>query len=165
MTSIIKVDQIQNAAGGVPTAADLGLNVSGSVLQVQNTSTAVSGATSSTTPVDLLTISFTPVASNSKLLILATHRWQENTNLTNAGVKLLHDTTTVFEVNAYNTYIGAGNTIDTNSYQGFVSSTGSTSARDIKFQHWVYASGGILTPNVNVLVGSVCSMTVIEIAG
>jgi len=33
MTSIIKVDQIQNAAGGTPTAADLGLNVSGSVLQ------------------------------------------------------------------------------------------------------------------------------------
>ena len=33
MTSIIKVDQIQTAAGGVPTAADLGLNVSGSVVQ------------------------------------------------------------------------------------------------------------------------------------
>jgi hypothetical protein len=27
MTSIIKVDQIQNAAGGVPTAGDLGVNV------------------------------------------------------------------------------------------------------------------------------------------
>ncbi len=35
MTSIIKVDQIQNAAGETPTAADLGLNVSGSVLQRQ----------------------------------------------------------------------------------------------------------------------------------
>lgn len=34
MSSILKVDQIQNAAGGVPTAADLGLNVTGSVLQV-----------------------------------------------------------------------------------------------------------------------------------
>ena len=34
MTSILKVDQIQNTAGGVPTATDLGLNVSGNVLQV-----------------------------------------------------------------------------------------------------------------------------------
>jgi len=33
MTSIIKVDQIQNAAGGVPTAGDLGLNTTGTVLQ------------------------------------------------------------------------------------------------------------------------------------
>jgi hypothetical protein len=36
MSSILKVDQIQTAAGGTPTAADLGLNVSGSVLQVKN---------------------------------------------------------------------------------------------------------------------------------
>ena len=34
MTSIIKVDQIQTAAGAAPTAAGLGLNVTGSVLQV-----------------------------------------------------------------------------------------------------------------------------------
>ena len=34
MSSILKVDTIQTAAGGTPTAADLGLNVSGSVLQL-----------------------------------------------------------------------------------------------------------------------------------
>lgn len=33
MTSIIKVDQIQNAAGGVPTAGDLGINTTGTVLE------------------------------------------------------------------------------------------------------------------------------------
>jgi len=33
MTSIIKVDQIQNAAGGVPTASDLGINTTGTVLE------------------------------------------------------------------------------------------------------------------------------------
>jgi len=37
MTSIIKVDQIQNAAGGVPTAGDLGINTTGTVLQVVQT--------------------------------------------------------------------------------------------------------------------------------
>ena len=34
MTSIIKVDQIQLANGSTPTAADLGINTTGSVLQV-----------------------------------------------------------------------------------------------------------------------------------
>lgn len=34
MTSIIKVDTLQTAAGGVPTAADLGINTTGTVLQV-----------------------------------------------------------------------------------------------------------------------------------
>ena len=33
MTSIIKVDQIQTAAGGVPTAGDLGLNTTGTILE------------------------------------------------------------------------------------------------------------------------------------
>lgn len=33
MTSIIKVDQIQTAAGGVPTAGDLGLNTTNTVLE------------------------------------------------------------------------------------------------------------------------------------
>ena len=47
MTSIIKVDQIQTAAGGVPTAADLGLNVSGSVLQ--SVTTEVTSSASNTT--------------------------------------------------------------------------------------------------------------------
>jgi hypothetical protein len=33
MTSIIKVDQIQTAAGGVPTASDLGIDTAGTVLE------------------------------------------------------------------------------------------------------------------------------------
>jgi hypothetical protein len=33
MTSIIKVDQIQTAAGGVPTAGDLGINTTGTILE------------------------------------------------------------------------------------------------------------------------------------
>ena len=43
MTSIIKVDQIQTASGSTPTATDLGINTTGTVLQV------VSGITQSQT--------------------------------------------------------------------------------------------------------------------
>lgn len=35
MTSILKVDTLQTAAGGVPTVGDLGINTTGSVLQRQ----------------------------------------------------------------------------------------------------------------------------------
>lgn len=71
MASIIKVDQIQTAAGGTPTAADLGLNTSGSVLQVavvkSNTSTSSSTAQSY---LDIgLSIDFTPKSSSSLILI------------------------------------------------------------------------------------------------
>ena len=73
MTSIIKVDQIQTAAGGVPTAADLGLNVSGSVVQIhtayftQTDSLAYSTATR--TLINLLQTSFTPKYATSKLIV------------------------------------------------------------------------------------------------
>lgn len=48
MTSIIKVDQIQNAAGGVPTAGDLGLNTTGTVLQAVRNGNLNSGHISTT---------------------------------------------------------------------------------------------------------------------
>ena len=37
MTSIIKVDTLQKANGATPTAADLGINTTGTVLQVKQT--------------------------------------------------------------------------------------------------------------------------------
>lgn len=71
MASIIKVDTIQTAAGGTPTAADLGLNTTGSVLQVVEASVENSSSvtTSSTSYVDsgLLTLSITPQAAGSKI--------------------------------------------------------------------------------------------------
>ena len=68
MTSIIKVDQIQTTAGTAPTAADLGMNVSGNVLQVVSQEvisyTAVASATSK-----IVYASLTTKAANSKFLI------------------------------------------------------------------------------------------------
>lgn len=69
MTSIIKVDQIQNTAGGVPTASDLGLNTTGTVLQVVNTYATDSVAVSSTALATLNTLSVIPVATGSRFLI------------------------------------------------------------------------------------------------
>lgn len=72
MTSIIKVDQIQTAAGGVPTAADLGLNVSGTVLQVKSTSISTMLTTTSTsfTGITGLAVTLTPSDANNRLLVI-----------------------------------------------------------------------------------------------
>jgi len=72
MSSIIKVDTIQTAAGGTPTAADLGLNVTGAVLQVveatQSTTTNVDGTTSYTD--SGLSGSITPSSASNKIIII-----------------------------------------------------------------------------------------------
>jgi hypothetical protein len=67
MTSILKVNQIQNTAGGVPTAADLGLNVAGSVIQAVNV-TANAVTISAASPTTIVTTNITTQA-NSKLYI------------------------------------------------------------------------------------------------
>ena len=69
MSSILKVDTIQTAAGGTPTAADLGLNVSGSVLQVQHASVASNITTSSGQDLTILTVNVTPKSASSKLFV------------------------------------------------------------------------------------------------
>ena len=75
MTSILKVDTIQTAAGGTPTAADLGLNVSGSVLQVVSVTKTDTFSSSATTGqyvnVTGLSASITPTSSTSKILVTA----------------------------------------------------------------------------------------------
>jgi hypothetical protein len=70
MSSIIKVDTIQTAAGGTPTAADLGLNTTGSVLQVVEERYTARVSTSSTGwSTTGFTVSITPKSTNSKILV------------------------------------------------------------------------------------------------
>ena len=73
MSSVIKVDQIQTAAGGTPTAGDLGINTTGTVLQVKNNAVNVSvrlGQTTSTSYVATgYYLDFTPKSVSSTLYI------------------------------------------------------------------------------------------------
>ena len=81
MTSIIKVDQIQNAAGGVPTAADLGLNVSGSIVNVAQVDLGVGQTVSSTSFVQITNASLTVTpksASNTILIEGVSHQYFNN---------------------------------------------------------------------------------------
>ena len=71
MTSIIKVDTLQKANGGTPTAADLGINTTGNVLQVvhnQSTAAYTSGG-GDTSFSNVLAKSITPTSTSSKIKI------------------------------------------------------------------------------------------------
>jgi hypothetical protein len=73
MTGIVKVDTIQKNDGTAPTAKQLGLNVTGNVLQVVSATLKSSVSTSSTSAVDTgLQASITPAFSTSKVLITIT---------------------------------------------------------------------------------------------
>jgi len=76
MSSILKVDQIQLANGSTPTAGDLGLNTTGSVLQVvtynETDTTSSSVQTASTSFVSSgKSVTITPRSTSSKIVLMA----------------------------------------------------------------------------------------------
>ena len=112
MTSIIKVDQIQTAAGGVPTAADLGLNVSGTVLQIVSVSfnTSSHNTTNSTSYVPTpITASITPKSASSKILVSANFG-MIYAPANDAVMLAIHRGTTYLASNSYNNYTRATGT-------------------------------------------------------
>lgn len=74
MTSLIKVDSIQTAAGGTPTASSLGIGGVGKIGQVVSTnlSSTVSISSSSTSTfadISGLSVNITPTSTSSKIYI------------------------------------------------------------------------------------------------
>ena len=142
--SILKVDTINEKTSGN------GVAIPGHVVQTVTSTNTLFSSMTSNTYTDVITISFTPKFNNSLLIVSCVCRYQENANNRNAKVKILHDGTTLMEINSYLVYGGGNNNISTVPVTGFVSSTGSTSARDIDLQMAVYnASGQTLYINPN----------------
>ena len=104
--STIKVDTIQKANGSVPTAGDLGLNISGTVLQVVEASREDSTSTTNSSFTDTgLSANITPSSSSNKVLALADLRGgtsgasrASNYNIVRGSTEICE--TTVFTVSA-----------------------------------------------------------------
>lgn len=94
MASIIKVDQIQTAAGGTPTAADLGITGTGKVLQVVQTvktnTTSHSGGTYASVGLD---VSITPSSTANKILLVTSFALGCNTGSANVDMRLYNTAT------------------------------------------------------------------------
>tara|TARA_R110000751_G_scaffold37153_3_gene90284 strand:+ start:1649 stop:2197 length:549 start_codon:yes stop_codon:yes gene_type:complete len=83
MTSILKVDNIQKANGSTPTAGDLGINTTSTILQVKQViSNTASSAFNSRTFTDIpgMTIAITPISTSSNILISTSLSWGCNSN-------------------------------------------------------------------------------------
>jgi len=94
--STIKVDAIKTRAGNVPKAGDLGLNVTGSVLQVVSAETSTKVDSSSTTFADTgLTANITPSSTSNKILVIANHTNTRSNGATQVGLKLFRDSTEI----------------------------------------------------------------------
>jgi len=173
MTSILKVSTIQNTAGGAPTAADLGLNVTGSVLQVVSVSANATLSTNSTSFADIpgMTATITPQNSSNKILICyVNHIYINGTSDTSNWqvdcINLHRDSTLIREepTNQYHT----GHVPDSTSHRFmdfqtvfYYDSPSTTSSTTYKLQG--AAVGEVIFNNPNYGRGG--TITLMEIAG
>jgi hypothetical protein len=95
MTSIIKVDTIQTSAGGTPTASSLGIGGTGKIGQVVQVVKSDTFSTTSASYVDItgLSLSITPSATSSKILINVSGVGGNDASHTRVSMKLLEDST------------------------------------------------------------------------
>ena len=117
--STIKVDAIQKLNGSVPKAGDLGLNITGTVLQVkQSVIPKETITTSSATFVSVgHSLAITPSATTSKILIqvcggtghcpyvdqaLITTIYRDSTNLSTNGLENIGNSTTGLSTSPHN---------------------------------------------------------------
>jgi hypothetical protein len=164
MTSIIKVDTLQTAAGGVPTASDLGINVTGTLVQVVvKTSSTVVTQTSSALAGFGLSQSFTPKFASSKILIIAAIAGQHH-SYSDLGIRFdLTKDGTQIKYWPYVDYHSVDNSqnISVQNLQWYGDAT-NTNARTYEFRF--QPSNGSGTANVNTY-NAPSQMTIMEIAG
>jgi hypothetical protein len=170
MSSIIKVDQIQLADGSTPTAAELGLNVSGGLLQVQQGKiTGETQFTTSTFTDTGLNKSITPLNSSSKILVNVDIPTRSNTG--GISIRVMYSTdggSTYSEVDVggkwghYMAYTNPNSAAWNMSSKMFLHSPSTSNTINYKVQ--VFAAGGsgngIICDTSDVAV-----ITLMEIAG
>ena len=185
MSSILKVDQLQDSGGNnLVTSNGSGVITSsafGKVLQViQGTTTTEVTVTGTTFTDTTLTASITPISTSSKILILTSQTYysrRASSAYALCGARLLRGTTTIWSPNpedssgsyghgivltGTSTATSAYGTIDFN----YLDSPSTTSATTYKTQIRAYTSTGIVSaqenaPNQN----SASSIILMEISG
>ena len=175
MSSIIKVDQIQLADGSTPTASDLGLNVTGSMLQVVRGVYSTSTEISTNSYIDTgLTASITPKSASSRILAFGNIKGLLNSSSgqdVGVGFKIFRGATTEIygsNVNYEYYFVGSSGTLNwrgSMNFNGEDSSHNSTTALTYKVQ-----VGGYNADDANTQVyihqsGNESTLTLIEIAG
>ena len=157
MTSTIKVDTIQLSDGAVPTAADLGLNTSGAVLQVGNAvfTEVMNVGTSTFTDITNLSVSLTPKSTSSKFILCPSV--SISCDYFSMGIRILRDGSTQNDYLATNTGNRVATTAHINAYR-----SGDTTASN-SYQAWYIGgsyvdttSGSDTTTSITWKVQAIC---------
>ena len=165
MASIIKVDTIQTAAGGTPTAADLGINTTGNIIQGVHFQLGTGGVTYTNTSYSNTGIkaTITPTSTSSKILVICSMRL----DVVNSGARVfgtLYKNGSAFTSpgDLTDIYNGAGRIMMTETFQ-YYDSPNSTSA--LEYELYVKTYSG----TANFYLGSGNhpggAITLLEIAG
>ena len=168
--SEIRVDTIKTRAGAVPKASDLGLNVTGSVLQVVSVDSSTQQNTTSTSYVASsgVTASITPSSTSSKILTICSPSlrvYEDNGSNANMRFALSRDSGSNFLYQAILRNFDYGNSgalIDISISQTFLDSPSSTSA--LTYTMYVKIVGGDQV-EINPDGNNKSSLTLMEIAG
>ena len=179
--SEIRVDAIKTRAGAVPKASDLGLNVTGNVLQIVQSTVNTASTTTSTSFSDVgLSASITPSSTSNKVLVTVVlgKIGQSNTNgsqwkifrdstvvIQHSGSGIAHDNAAFHVANAVYGVSNPERFVDT-VVLNVIDSPSSTSALTYKLQWRV--DGGTAYFNrwgTNTDAGSTSSITLTEIGG
>lgn len=174
MASIIKVDQIQTAAGGTPTAADLG--ITGSVIQVVRGTYGTEVESSSSSYADTgLSVDITVKDASSTIYGFITAPMQLTKPASNqdvgTSIKVLRDSTAVYTpATSFENYHFFNNTITTNTrfhYTNTFADThgqtkGSTLTYKTQFNSYNTTSGVHIRHCFN---SNIATLMLIEIAG
>ncbi len=165
MSSILKVDQLQDSGGNAIITSDGSGNITtgtgmGKILNVIQATTGTEVAVTGTTFTDTtLTASITPISSSNKILVLVNQSYylsKASSSYTLGGVRLLRGTTSIFNPNPEDSSgsygLGIQITGQTGTYNnmGFVNynyldSPSTTSATTYKTQIRGYTGTGIAT--------------------
>ena len=149
--STIKVDTIQTRAGAVPKASDIGINVTGTVLQVVSTTKTdtFSSSSSSFTDITGLSVAITPTSTSSKILVLVTIFGSQDVNANRSFLKLVRGSTGISVGDTASNRPGATSTfsaqhpdVGSTASMNFLDSPSTTSETTYKVQVAVTAGSG-----------------------
>ena len=159
MTSIIKVDTLQKANGGTPTADDLGINTTGTVLQVVSANYSTVITSDNNTWVDTgLSCAITPKFSNSKIMILVDQNGRVESSW--MAYRMLRNT---LEIKGVGYYLLDNNSTNNSSISfNFLDSPNTTSEITYKTQFMRSQGGGDVKVNDN---SAPATILLLEIAG
>jgi hypothetical protein len=148
---------------GLASSGGFSSRQTGEVLQVVNVSTALPVNTTSATMADTgLTLSITPTATTSKILIIVNHFYSFDSTMASAGFQMLRGATNIGNWVNYLGYSSGSTFYNIYAPWTYLDSPSTTSATTYKTQYNRSNGSGTVYLNLN---NPLHSMTLMEIAG